>query len=112
MHEKVRDALEDMRDYARTLRDATEGKALPAFLAEEMSKFAVERLLTIIGEAAARVPEYAREGIDLPWKRIVGLRNRLMHAYEVSPEALAEIVAKEVPRMIHVLERTLEDSET
>lgn len=102
-----------MLDYAKELRGLTDRKALPSLLADRIPRLAVERLLTIIGEAAARVPEYAREPIDIPWTRIVGLRNRLMHAYDdISAEVLVEIVAKEVPRMIQTLERTLVDAST
>ena len=41
-------------------------------------------LLEIVGEAAGRVPaeERARH-LDIPWPDIVGLRNRLIHGYEI-----------------------------
>lgn len=41
------------------------------------------RNLSLIGEAAMRVPDAIRVlAPDIPWRKIVGTRNRLMHAYQ------------------------------
>ena len=43
---------------------------------------AVARNLEIIGEASKRIPvEIKRQIPDIPWKKIVGLRNMLIHEY-------------------------------
>ncbi len=40
------------------------------------------RLFEIIGEAANQVSEEFREEVpDIPWSVIIGMRNRLIHAY-------------------------------
>ena len=40
------------------------------------------RELEIIGEAAARIsPETAAHFQTIPWKQMIGMRNRLIHAY-------------------------------
>lgn len=40
------------------------------------------RLLEIIGEAATQVSDELRENaVDIPWFIIIGMRNRLIHAY-------------------------------
>lgn len=41
----------------------------------------VTHLLLRIGEAATHVPEPVREGIDLPWRGITGMRNQIVHGY-------------------------------
>lgn len=39
--------------------------------------------IEILGEAAARVPEAGRQRWpEIPWAKIVGLRNRLVHDYD------------------------------
>ena len=87
-----------MLDYSEELVDLVGAGDVEGSLADRTVKLAAERLLEIIGEAASRVPEFARQGIDIPWKRIVGLRNRLIHAYDdTEPAILVEIVATQVP---------------
>jgi uncharacterized protein with HEPN domain len=59
------------------------------------------RKLSLIGEAATRVPESIRaQAPDLPWRKVVGLRNRLMHAYpSTDASAIWSIVTVDVPAM-------------
>lgn len=55
---------------------------LKEFLEDEMRVDAVVPNLEIIGEAAGRIPPETRhEYSHIPWKRIVGLRNILIHEY-------------------------------
>jgi len=47
---------------------------------------AVVRSLEVIGEAASKIAEeYRTEHPDIPWRKIVGLRNRFRHSYRDSP---------------------------
>ena len=47
-----------------------------------MLLFALVRATEIIGEAASRVsPESRTTAPTVPWARITGMRNRLIHAY-------------------------------
>lgn len=49
---------------------------------DQMLLFAVIRALEVVGEAANKVSEEVRaENPNIPWKAIVGMRNRLIHAY-------------------------------
>ena len=72
-----------------------------AFLADEKTTDSVARNLEIIGEAASRLPrEYRHKHPDVPWQRIVGLRNRIVHAYfDVDLELVWEIVRGEMPEL-------------
>lgn len=52
------------------------------FLANEMMRYAVAHQLSVVGEAAARVSIELRNRYPaLPWTRIIGLRNVLVHDY-------------------------------
>jgi len=45
---------------------------------------ALIRLLEVVGEAANRVSEETRSRHDhIPWGDIIGMRNRLIHGYDV-----------------------------
>jgi hypothetical protein len=54
------------------------------FAANDEKRAAVERQLFIIGEAAARLPDDWKQRLpEVPWRKIVGLRNLLAHGYWV-----------------------------
>ena len=62
--------------------------------------------ITILGEAATRVSEAAREQLSaVPWDEIIGMRNRLIHAYfDVNLDIVWETVQNDVPRLISLIE--------
>ena len=54
-----------------------------AFESASIIQDAVVRNLEIIGEAAKRVPSHVRDAHPrVPWKRLAGLRDVLIHQYE------------------------------
>ena len=67
------------------------------------------RKLTLIGEAATRVPESVRDlAPDIPWRKIVGTRNRLMHAYQgTEMSAVWSIVTHDLPALRVALQSLL-----
>ena len=70
----IRDALE------RIARYTTGGRT--AFLEDSRTQDAVIRNLEIIGEASKKLSAETRARTSaIPWKAIVGMRDRLTHAY-------------------------------
>ncbi|MCX5647553.1 MAG: DUF86 domain-containing protein [Planctomycetota bacterium] len=67
------------------------------------------RLLEIIGEAANRVPATDRERYaQVPWEQIIGLRHRLIHAYDrVDFDILWQIVTRDLPPLVAEREKIL-----
>lgn len=61
--------------------------------------FAVIRCVEIIGEAASKISDATRiSAPDIPWSAIVGMRNRLVHAYfEVDADVVWNTVTVELP---------------
>jgi uncharacterized protein with HEPN domain len=72
-------------------------------------RYALERLVELIGRAAKRVPSSERElHPQIPWKAIVGMRDKLAHDYEmVSVGRVWETVKQSVPDLIRQLEAIL-----
>ena len=61
-----------------------------------MLRLALTRAVEIVGEAATQVSEAGRsEFPGVPWPQIVGMRNRLVHAYypEKTPGSAGVTVA-------------------
>ncbi len=48
-----------------------------------MIQDAIVRRIEIIGEAATRLSQEARDEIDtVPWKQVIGMRNIMIHQYD------------------------------
>ena len=59
-----------------------EGFSEKDFYQNEMRLDAVVRELEIIGEAANNISEdYKKQHPEIPWRKMIGMRNRLMHEY-------------------------------
>ena len=63
--------------------------------------------IEIIGEAAANVTaERRRELMQIPWNKIVGMRNRLIHAYfEIDLDVLWKTITEDILTLISALEK-------
>lgn len=60
----------------------TENKTQEDFEQDEVLQLALIRLIEIIGEASSRLSKNLREENEtIPWQSIIGMRNRLVHAY-------------------------------
>lgn len=93
--------LEDMLEFSGDVIGYTQGLTLAAWQADAMRVDASLRKLSLIGEAATRVPDSIRhQAPDIPWRKIVGLRNRLMHAYLATDDsAIWSIVTRDLPQL-------------
>lgn len=98
-----------MRDHAREAMDLALGKTRKDLDEERVLNLALVRLLEIIGEAANRVPATDRERYArVPWEQIIGLRHRLIHAYDrVDFDILWQIVTRDLPPLVAELEKIL-----
>ena len=83
----------------KTVDDYIDGTSRVAFVQNKMLSDAVVRQLEIIGEAARNLSEQCRDAHqDIEWGQIIGMRNRLIHAYfQVDIELVWEIVTTDLP---------------
>lgn len=74
-----------------------------------MFALALMKSIEIIGEAAGKVSEPCRQAhADIPWARIIGMRNRLIHAYhDINLELLWNTITDDLPPLIALLETAL-----
>ena len=63
--------------------------------------------IEIVGEAAAQINDSTRKELtDIPWARIVAMRNRLVHAYfSINLDIVWKTVQEDLPTLIDQLER-------
>lgn len=66
--------------------------------------------LVVIGEAAAQLSEGTRANADeIPWTRVVGLRNLIAHEYfRVDLEVIQSILAEQLDQLEETAKRLLE----
>jgi uncharacterized protein with HEPN domain len=70
--------------------------------------------MEIIGEAASRLtPEFREQHPLLPWGDIIGMRNRLIHAYyDVNLDTLWKTIEEDMPLLIERLSEILAEEDT
>ncbi|QNL22229.1 DUF86 domain-containing protein [Hyphobacterium sp. CCMP332] len=74
--------VQDMLDSAKKIQDYTEDYSFEQFIDDDKTIDAVVRNFEIIGEAATRIhPDFQIENPQIPWKKLKGYRNRLIHEY-------------------------------
>lgn len=94
-----KDFLSDIQEAARRVATYTAGMTYEAFLADTRTQDAVVRNLEIIGEATRNLSAELRvQHPDMPWKGMVGVRDRLIHHYfGVNLDVVWHIVTTELP---------------
>jgi uncharacterized protein with HEPN domain len=106
-------SLRHMLDHAREAREMAHGRQRSDLESNRMLQLALTRLIEIVGEAASRVSGSAREQHrEIPWPNIVGMRNRLIHGYDVVDlNVLWDTVGTDLPPLIAQLEIILDESQ-
>ena len=91
--------LRDMLQFCERAIAYTQGLSFEAVMADPMRYDATLRNLELIGEAATHVPAPLRmQAPDIEWRRIVGTRNRVAHAYlGIEAETVWLIVTEHLP---------------
>lgn len=97
-HRPVRLLIADIIEAIEKIERYISGLDHDAFVHDEKTMDAVVRNLEIIGEAGRRTPEsFRRQHPEIEWARIVGLRNRIVHAYfGIDLEIIWEILQKDL----------------
>ena len=74
--------LLDIFRSVQAIREYLAGYSHQQFLQDAKTQDAVLRRLLVVGEAAARLtPETCAEFPNIPFPRIIGMRNRIVHDY-------------------------------
>lgn len=99
MIREYRDSLEDMLYAIDKVAQFVDGMTFSEFTKDDKTLFAVIRALEIIGEAATKIPSSVRRKYrDIPWKEIIGMRNKLIHEYfGVKPRVVWKTIKKDLP---------------
>ena len=93
--------FEDAIDSMDKIENYIEGLDYDSFAQSDMVIDAVIRNLEIIGEAIRNIPDnFIDKFPEIPWKRMVGLRNIVIHAYfGIDLENIWKIVTENIPEV-------------
>ena len=104
--------LWDIADSCRAIVEFVRGRVLSDLKQDRMLRRAVERELSIVGEAVNQATRHFPDlGTSIgPVRQIAGFRNRIIHEYsEIDPDIVWAIVQNEVPRLLEKSEELLRE---
>ena len=105
-HDLYINHIDDEIRFLQSLPKFSDGTSLKN---DAVRSRAVVRSLEVIGEAASKIDaEFRAEHPEIPWRRIIALRNRLIHDYMgINFNIVVNVLQYEVPRLADQLERLL-----
>lgn len=109
MYPDDRTRMLHMRDAAHDAMSFIRGRDRTDLQSDRMLALALERCIEIIGEAASQItPEGRQRNPAIPWADIIGMRNRLIHAYhDVELDTVWSTVTEDLPALVGALESVL-----
>ena len=97
--------LVDVLNHAREAVELLGNAELEELEGDRVTQLALRKLVEVVGEAAGRVSPATRQRYpEIAWTQIIGMRNRLVHGYDVVDLGiLRDIVQNDLPLLIEQL---------
>ena len=101
--------LRQMYDLSKEGVELARGRNKDDLENDRLFGLAMTHLVEIIGEASSRMPKEQREKWpQIDWEKIIGMRNRLIHGYDiVDLKILWDVIQKDLPVLLSDLEAIL-----
>ena len=105
--------LKHMLDSTTAILSFTKGKRRASLDKNRLLLSAIIREFEIIGEAANKISDKTKRQLsDIPWKELIGMRNRLIHAYfDVDHDIVWKTVREYLPSFQKQLEHVIHSLE-
>jgi uncharacterized protein with HEPN domain len=103
--------LKDILDAIKAIENFVEGMDFESFQSDDKTSSAVIRKFEIIGEAARNIPQDIRQDYpNIPWKEMVGFRDKLIHFYfGIKYEIVWDTIKSRLPELKMEIQKVLED---
>jgi uncharacterized protein with HEPN domain len=107
------DYLRDILEACQKAAQFVEGMSYESFSSDDKTQYAVVRALTVIGEAAKKIPRAVQNRFpDVPWKLMAGMRDVVVHEYfRVDLKRVFETVHQDLPSVNRAIEVMLIETE-
>ncbi len=109
MNERDLVRFRHMLDAAWLAQKAVQNETKASLEANPILRLALQKSIEIIGEAAAKITQETRDQYPrFSWKKMIAMRNILIHAYfEVDLAELWRTVTEDLPPLIAQLEQII-----
>jgi uncharacterized protein with HEPN domain len=109
--EKDAALLWDIKTASLDIIEFTSETSFHEFESDKMMRYAVERQILVIGEAAKGISSSLQERTpDIPWSTIIAQRNILAHEYgEILVERVWRVVKEHIPKLLIQIEPFIPD---
>ena len=99
--------LVDIFNSAQAIQSYVAGQTREEFMKDSKTQDAVLRRFLVAGEAAARLTvETCNQLPSIPFGKIAGMRNRLIHGYDIVDfDVLWTVLQRDLPALIAELEK-------
>jgi uncharacterized protein with HEPN domain len=113
LDEQAKSYLWDIREAVREIESFVKGVKFHQFEKNKILRYAVERQLHVIGEAAHHIsPQFRKKHPQIHWKRLIELRNILAHEYGETLINRVWLAATDgLPEILRSLEELLAEEE-
>lgn len=99
--------VQDMLEAANKIQAYTRDYSFEDFIRDDKTIDAVVRNFEIIGEAATRIhPDFQIKTTQIPWQKLKGYRNRLIHEYfGVDYQIVWDVISDDLNTLVLELKR-------
>jgi uncharacterized protein with HEPN domain len=106
--------LKHIRDSAKEALSFVNDRTREDLDRDRMLSLALVRLIEIMGEAANHVSEPCQaKYFQIPWRPIIGMRNRIIHAYfNVDLDIVWQVITQDLGSLLIEVEKAIKDLET
>jgi uncharacterized protein with HEPN domain len=110
---EARSYLWDIHETAREIKEFLHGVKFHEFEKNKVLRYAIERQLLVIGEAAVHLsPQFRKKHPEINWARLVGLRNVLAQEYgETLTNRVWLAATQGLTEVIEPLDKLISDEE-
>lgn len=88
--------------FAQRILEFTSGLDEEMFASDLKTQAAVLYEISVLGEAMRRIsPEFQKQYSEIPYGKIIGMRNKLVHDYEeINLKLVWSVIQRDIPELI------------
>lgn len=107
------DHIQDIHDAISRVAEFIAGQDYGQFEKDAKTTYAVVRALEILGEAAKAIPDPVRRRYpSVPWRQMVGMRDKLIHQYfGVNLEVVWKTATEDLPDLVPLITQILREAD-